>query len=177
MLQHKLPHLARYFGQSCRLFSLSKHPSNTLFTKNHEWLRPEGPIVNGKQLAKVGITDYSQRALGDIVFVELPRVGSLYHKDGNLLFRFVIIIFLSIDPLAVVESAKGATDIYAPITGKIVKANSLVAQKPSLINKHAESDGWICEIECEHDQLEAEVKASHHLLSQEGYEKFCKTGA
>lgn len=83
MLQLKSPKLIRIFGHSRRLFSHSKSASNTLFTKNHEWLRPEGPVVGGKQTAKVGITDYSQRALGDIVFVELPRVGCLYHKDGN----------------------------------------------------------------------------------------------
>lgn len=69
-----------------------------------------------------------------------------------------------------VESAKGATDVYSPVTGKVVQVNTVLVQKPSLLNKSAEDQGWICEVEIDSDTL-----GESNLLSREGYEKFCKS--
>lgn len=80
-----------------------------------------------------------------------------------------IIHFYILDTIAVVESAKGATDVYSPVTGKVMQVNSSLTQRPSLLNKSAEDSGWICEVETDNSVLE-----KSNLLSREGYEKFCK---
>lgn len=78
--------------------------------------------------------------------------------------------FLITDAIAVVESAKGATDVYSPVTGKVVQVNTVLVQKPSLLNKSAEDQGWICEVE-----IDSNILGEANLLSREGYEKFCKS--
>ena len=83
------------------------------FTDEHEWIEVEG------ETATVGITDYAQEQLGDVVFVELPAVGTVLDKDGDV---------------AVVESVKAASDVYAPITGEVVEANIGLEDDPSLVN-------------------------------------------
>ena len=90
--------------------------SETKFTKDHEWVRLEGGI------ATVGITDHAQNALGDVVFVDLPEVG-----------REVV----AGEPIAVVESVKAASDVYAPIAGTVVEVNAAVPATPELINQDA----------------------------------------
>ncbi|MBK5263835.1 MAG: glycine cleavage system protein GcvH [Alphaproteobacteria bacterium] len=91
------------------------------FTDEHEWIDVEGEI------ATVGITDYAQGQLGDIVFVELPAEGAVFEKG---------------DDAAVVESVKAASDVYAPISGEVVEVNGDLEDEPALVNSDAEEDGW-----------------------------------
>ena len=91
------------------------------FTDEHEWIDVEGDT------ATVGITDYAQSQLGDIVFVELPEVGSTVDKGKDA---------------AVVESVKAASDIYAPISGEVTESNDALDDDPALVNSSPEEDGW-----------------------------------
>ena len=91
------------------------------FTDEHEWIDVEGDT------ATVGITDYAQEQLGDIVFVELPEVGTVIDKGGDA---------------AVVESVKAASDVYAPIGGEVMEANAALEEDPALVNTSPEEDGW-----------------------------------
>lgn len=100
--------------------------SQTKFTKDHEWVRLEGGI------ATVGITDHAQNALGDVVFVDLPEPGRVVAAG---------------EACAVVESVKAASDVYAPIAGKIVEVNGALADNPGAINAAPTTDGWFFRIE------------------------------
>ncbi|MFT3965707.1 MAG: glycine cleavage system protein GcvH [Sphingobium sp.] len=91
------------------------------FTDEHEWIDVSGDI------ATVGITDYAQEQLGDIVFVELPEEGKAFSKG---------------DDAAVVESVKAASDIYAPASGEVVEVNGALEDEPALVNSDAEEEGW-----------------------------------
>lgn len=91
------------------------------FTEDHEWIDLDGEI------ATVGITDYAQGQLGDVVFVELPEAGRTIAKG---------------DDAAVVESVKAASDVYAPVSGEVIEGNSDLEAEPSLVNSDAEGDGW-----------------------------------
>lgn len=97
-------------------------PSDLRFATSHEWVRLEGDI------ATVGISDHAQEELTDVVFVELPIIGR--KVDGG-------------DPIAVVESVKAASDIYAPIAGDVIEANAAVESDPSLVNTDPYGKGWI----------------------------------
>jgi glycine cleavage system H protein len=99
--------------------------SDVRYTKDHEWVRLDG------DLATVGISDHAQEQLGDVVFVELPEIGRQVSRGGSL---------------AVVESVKAASDVYAPITGEVVETNGAVADDPALINQSAEEEGWFCKL-------------------------------
>ena len=92
------------------------------FTKDHEWIRVDGGI------ATVGITEYAQEQLGDLVFVELPEVGRALKKG---------------DTAVVVESVKAASDVYAPADGEITAANTTLSSEPALVNSAATGDGWL----------------------------------
>ncbi|PZA07003.1 MULTISPECIES: glycine cleavage system protein GcvH [unclassified Meiothermus] len=98
------------------------YPNDLRYTKSHEWVRLEDG------LAVVGITDYAQDALGDVVFVELPVPGKKY-KAG--------------EAVAVVESVKTASDIYAPLAGEVVEVNPALEEAPELLNQSPYQDGWI----------------------------------
>ena len=95
--------------------------AETKYTKEHEWIRLEGDT------ATVGITDYAQKQLGDIVYVEVPAVGKTVTKGGDA---------------AIVESVKAASEVYAPISGEIVAANEALTANPALVNSAAEGEGW-----------------------------------
>lgn len=97
----------------------------TYYTKEHEWLSVEGDT------ATVGITDFAQGQLGDIVFVEVPSAGAQVTQGGEA---------------AVVESVKAASDVYAPVSGEIVEGNPALEDDPSLVNTAPESDGWFFKI-------------------------------
>lgn len=97
-----------------------------LFSKDHEWIRIEGSV------ARVGITDFAQDALGDVVFVQTPRVGDSVSSG---------------DAMGEVESTKSVSDIYAPVTGRVVTVNEALQDDPALINSDPFGAGWICEIE------------------------------
>jgi glycine cleavage system H protein len=96
--------------------------AQTYFTEDHEWLRVEG------RTATVGITDYAQEQLGDLVFVELPQVGTDLAKG---------------DAAVVVESVKAASDVYAPVDGEITAVNEALEAEPALVNSAATGDGWL----------------------------------
>ena len=91
------------------------------FTKDHEWISLEGDV------ATVGITDYAQAKLGDVVFVEVPEAGKQVAKG---------------DDAAVVESVKAASDVYAPITGEVTEGNEALEEEPALVNSSPEEEGW-----------------------------------
>ena len=96
--------------------------ATTYYTEDHEWIRVDGDT------ATVGITDYAQEQLGDLVFVELPETGKKLAKG---------------DTAVVVESVKAASDVYAPVDGEITEANSTLSSDPSLVNSAATGDGWL----------------------------------
>jgi len=96
------------------------------YTKDHEWVAVTGTT------GRIGITDYAQRQLGDIVFVDLPAAGRVL-KQG--------------DTAAVVESVKAASDVYTPVSGKVTKANDMLADAPETVNEDPEEDGWFFEVE------------------------------
>ena len=102
---------------------MSEIPENLSYTKEHEWasLEDDGNV-------KVGITDHAQDALSDVVFVELPDLGSEFSKG---------------EPMAVAESVKAASDIYAPVSGKIVSVNTKLEESPELINESPYDFGWM----------------------------------
>ena len=103
------------------------------FTREHEWIRVDGDV------AMVGISDHAQGLLGDLVYVELPNVGDRVEVGTAC---------------AVVESVKAASDVYSPITGKVVEVNAALSDKPETINEDAYGDGWIFVLEAEEpDQL------------------------
>ncbi|MEC7713218.1 MAG: glycine cleavage system protein GcvH [Candidatus Thermoplasmatota archaeon] len=102
---------------------MSEIPENLSYTEDHEWV---GPDENGGM--KVGITDYAQDSLSDVVFVELPNVGDSYQQG---------------EVMAVAESVKAASDIYAPITGKILAINEKLEESPELVNESPYGSGWM----------------------------------
>ncbi len=102
-------------------------PSELLYTKTHEWVKK----VNSKEVI-MGITDFAQQQLKDIVFVELPAVDKELKMGA---------------PCAVVESVKAAYDIYAPISGKVIKTNQKIQEKPQMVNEDPYGEGWFLHIE------------------------------
>ena len=118
------------------------------FTDEHEWIDIEGDT------ATVGITDYAQEQLGDIVFVELPSVGTMLDKAGDA---------------AVVESVKAASDVYAPISGEVTEANGALEDDPALVNTSPEEDGWFFRMTIG-DKSELEG-----LMDDKGYKAFVES--
>ena len=114
---------------------MSNIPSHLQYTESHEWVSKED---NGN--ARIGISDHAQEALGDLVFVELPVIGDEISQG---------------DQCAVVESVKAASDIYAPVSGKVVAINEELDEDPALINADPYGDGWLFELEL-HDSEELE---------------------
>ena len=100
--------------------------SDMRYTRDHEWVRLEGSV------ATIGITGYAQEALGDMVFVELPQPGREVEAG---------------EACAVVESVKAASDVYAPVSGRITEANAAVVDQPALVNSAADGAGWFFRIE------------------------------
>ena len=117
-------------------------PEDLRYSKDHEWARLEGDRV------RVGITDYAQDALGDVVFIELPEVGSTVKVDESF---------------SEVESTKSVSDVYAPLAGTIVEVNTDLADAPERINEDPYGDGWICIIE------PADAGAYGSLLDADAY--------
>jgi glycine cleavage system H protein len=115
------------------------------FTKDHEWVKLEGGV------ATIGITEHAQNALGDVVFVELPEAGREVAAE---------------EAIAVVESVKAASDVYAPIAGKVVEANQALADDPSLANSAPTAEGWFFKIE------PADPAAIDALMSESDYASF-----
>jgi glycine cleavage system H protein len=119
------------------------------FTKDHEWIRLDGAE------AVVGITAHAQESLGDIVFVELPEPGREVTEG---------------EACAVVESVKAASDIYAPLAGRITEINAAIVEDPALVNREPESGGWFFRLSL------ADVAAFHALMDATAYEKLVAEG-
>lgn len=131
---------------------MSEIPGDLKFLKSHEWARVED---SGR--VTVGISDHAQGLLGDLVYVELPAVGDQV-EQGNA--------------AAVVESVKAASDVYAPVSGKVLEVNSALADKPETINEDAYGDGWLFVIQpSEPDQLAELLSPDDYaeLLEEEGH--------
>lgn len=120
-------------------------PEDLKYSKEHEWVLIEG------DLATIGITDFAQDQLGDIVFVELPAVGDKLVKD---------------DAFGVVESVKSVNDIYAPLNGTVVEANDDLPDSPEMINEDCYGDGWLIKI-----RLDAPAEAAA-LMDAAAYERY-----
>ena len=118
------------------------------FTEDHEWIDVDG------NTATVGITDYAQGQLGDIVFVEVPGEGTEVTKGGDA---------------AVVESVKAASDVYSPVTGTVTEGNPALEDDPALVNTAPESDGWFFKLTI------ADAAELDGLMDEAAYKAFCDT--
>jgi glycine cleavage system H protein len=101
-------------------------PDDLVYSTDHEWIRRNGPTV------RIGITDYAQDALGDVVFVQVPSLGATVAKGQSF---------------SEVESTKSVSDIYAPVSGRVTMVNDALGSTPELVNSDPYGEGWICEIE------------------------------
>ena len=119
-----------------------KVPEDRRYTKDHEWARLDGGRV------RIGITDYAQDALGDVVFVQLPEVGSVVEAGGAC---------------SEVESTKSVSDVYAPVAGTVVEVNTELSEAPQRLNEDPYGEGWICLIE------PSDAAATESLLDAEAY--------
>ncbi len=122
--------------------------TDTRYTRDHEWIRLDGDI------ATIGITDHAQEALGDVVFVELPEVDRTVEAG---------------EACAVVESVKAASDVYAPLAGKVVEVNQAVADEPTLVNSDAMGEGWFFRLEIDG------TEAFNALMDEAAYTEFLET--
>lgn len=111
-------------------------PADLVYSSDHEWIRRSGASV------RIGITDYAQDALGDVVFVQVPSVGVTVSKGQSF---------------SEVESTKSVSDIYAPVSGKVVAVNDALGTTPELVNSDPYGEGWICEIEMSNEADLAEL--------------------
>ena len=116
-----------------------------LYTKDHEWAKIE------EDVATIGITDYAQQMLGELVFVELPQVGKA---------------FAAKEDMAVVESTKTASDVYSPVAGEVVEVNSELESQPELVNQDCYKEGWICKLKIR------DAKSVEDLMDSKQYEEY-----
>jgi glycine cleavage system H protein len=116
------------------------------YTEEHEWISVEG------ETATVGITDFAQGQLGDIVFVEVPQAGTQVTKGGEA---------------AVVESVKAASDVYAPVTGEVTEGNEALTDDPSLVNSDPEGQGWFFRLKL------SDTSQLDGLMDADAYKSFC----
>ena len=121
------------------------YPNNYYYTKDHEWIKLDGDV------GTIGITDFAQKQLGDVVYVELPEAGAELASHQSL---------------GVVESVKAVSDVYSPITGEVVEVNEDLNDTPELLNDDPHGKGWIIKMRIK-DQAELET-----LMSSLDYEKF-----
>ena len=127
---------------------MSTIPAENKYSSEHEWV---SPIVDG--IVTLGITDFAQSELGDVVYVDLPEVGNTYAAG---------------DSIGAVESVKAASDIYTPVSGEIVEVNEELDAEPGKVNSDASGEGWICKIKLSApDELDG-------LMDAATYEEFCK---
>jgi glycine cleavage system H protein len=124
-------------------------PDGIQYTKEHEWARVEGERV------VVGITDFAQAELGDVVYVELPKVGSIVEIMGTF---------------GVVESVKAVSDLYAPVSGTVVEVNTLLEERPELVNHSPYGEGWMIVLQ------PSDPSECQHLLSAEAYRAYVAQG-
>ncbi len=125
---------------------ITMNPEDRLYTKEHEWVKIKGKI------ASVGITDYAQDEMTDIVYVELPQKGVIVEQG---------------EALCTLESVKNAEDVYSPVTGKIIEVNSELEEKPELINQEPYGKGWIVKLEIQEEP--------QGLMNSKEYEEYLKS--
>jgi len=125
-----------------------KYDANCRYDEEHEWIRVEGDE------GVIGISDYAQDALSDIVYVELPEVGDVFDKG---------------DVLAVVESVKAASDVYMPVTGEILEINELLEDSPEMVNQDPYGEAWLVRVTI------AEPAELEDLLDADAYKSFVET--
>lgn len=126
---------------------MATFPEDLRYSKEHEWVRCEGTI------ATIGLTDYAQEQLGEVVFVELPDEGEEFAKD---------------DTFGVVESVKSVNDIYAPVGGRVTEINDPVVDTPEIVNEDPYNEGWLIKVEM------SNVKDVKTLMTAEQYAAFIK---
>ncbi|GAC1356216.1 MAG: glycine cleavage system protein GcvH [Vulcanimicrobiaceae bacterium] len=119
-------------------------PQNLLYSKEHEWVKIDGDT------ATVGITDYAQNSLGDIVYVELPKVGATLAQFGNT---------------GVIESVKAVSDLFTPVSGEVLEVNGALDSDPSLVNREPFEGGWLFKVRV------SNANEQNHLLSPQTYEQ------
>ncbi len=117
---------------------MSHTPEDLFYTKEHEWVRFEG------ETARIGITDFAQSELGDIVFVELPEIGSEIRRG---------------ETFGTVESVKTVSDLYAPLTGKVITVNEALTDTPETVNEDPYSGGWMIVVQLSSDSREGLLTA------------------
>ena len=123
-------------------------PEDLRYTKEHEWVRLDG------HRARIGITDFAQDALGDVVYVDLPDVGAAVEAD---------------QPLGEVESTKSVSDVYSPVSGTIVERNPLIDDRPELVNEQPYGDGWLVIVETtDAARVDAMMDAAAYRVLVEG---------
>ena len=127
---------------------MASKPADKRYTKDHEWVLMDGDIVT------VGITDHAQEQLGDLVHVELPELERAVAEG---------------ETCAVVESVKAASDVFAPLAGKIVEINETVTEDPSIVNSDAEGEGWFFRLELD------DTDAFEALMDQDAYDEYLET--
>ena len=127
---------------------MAKKNSDKRYTKDHEWVVLDGDI------ATVGITDHAQEQLGDLVHIELPE------RDR---------VVVEAETCAVVESVKAASDVYAPLAGKVVEINETIVEDPSIVNSDAEGEGWFFRLELD------DPDSFEELLDQDAYDEYLET--
>ena len=126
------------------------YPDDCLYTKEHEWIKVKGDI------GVIGITDYAQESLGDIVFVDLPEIGEQYDAG---------------DPFGIVESVKAVSDIYTPATGEVIEVNEKLKEEPEKLNENPYGEAWLIKIKIANP---AELEG---LLTAEKYTQYIKEEA
>ncbi|MAM05853.1 MAG: glycine cleavage system protein H [Flavobacteriales bacterium] len=119
-------------------------PEDLKYTKEHEWIKFEGDFI------LIGITDYAQGELGDIVFVELPSVGETFSEN---------------DTIGTIEAVKTVADIYCPVDGEVVELNTEIENSPELINSSPYNDGWLIKLKVSSDSKK------DHLLTHKQYQE------
>ncbi|KAI9460877.1 glycine cleavage H-protein [Lactarius psammicola] len=151
--------------------------SAKLYTPEHEVIKFDDETGVGT----VSITDYAQKSLGDVVFVELPEIGATVEQGGESSSSFVSLgswpsegsyqreFSYIIEPVGAVESVKAASDIFAPVSGDVVGINEELGSQPSLLNKSPEDDGWLFQLKL------SEPKELEDLLSEDDYKKHCES--
>jgi len=127
---------------------MSTTPADSRYAKTHEYVHLEGDV------ATIGITDYAQKELGDVVFVELPTVGSQLEAA---------------DELGSIESVKAVSELFAPVTGEVVEVNEALKEKPELVNTDPYGDGWMIKVKL------SDPSEFDELMSAEEYEEYVET--
>ena len=125
------------------------YPSEYLYSKEHEWVRVE------EDICVLGITEFAQQELGEVVFVVLPEIGQVF--DTN-------------DEIGTIESVKAVAEVYTPVAGEIVEINDAVVDDPELLNEDPHADGWLVKLRF---SSAADLKA---LMNASAYEEFVKSG-